>query len=361
MTNQELKALALHAAKRTAPTNFTVDSVDAALLDALRDMTGSINDFMRNRYDIYDIIIETADTVVPDKVITAMGQFAEVKQVGQGQTVTFKRGPLGRARAKKFLTQAGLSGVYETFRLDNETFTLSTKAIGGAVTMDFERFLDGAENLAELMDVLTEAQVDGIYGEVQKALMSAIKESAMPAANKYSGNYEASMLQSLVNTVKTYGGNATIFASPEFIAAMGPDAIVPAIVNAAQGIAAQGIYSPDDIESIHKFGLIKLFRGTPVVELRQSFVDETNKMKWINPQFAYVLPTGKEKVVKIAMEGNTQIYDATNRDQSIEINTYKKIGVGILAYNNWGVYQNTGITANDWYDYSLELDKSSSF
>lgn len=356
MTNQELKALALHAAKRTAPTNFTVDSVDAALLDALRDMTGSINDFMRNRYDIYDIIIETADTVVPDKVIAAMGQFAEVKQVGQGQTVMFKRGPLGRARAKKFLTQAGLSGVYETFRLDNETFTLSTKAIGGAVTMDFERFLDGAENLAELMDVLTEAQVDGIYGEVQKALMSAITESAMPTANKFSGNYDASKLQKLVNTVKTYGGNATIFASPEFIAAMGPDAIVPAIAN-----AAQGIYSPDDIESIHKFGLIKLFRGTPVVELRQSFVDETNTMKWINPQFAYVLPTGKEKVVKIAMEGNTQIYDATNRDQSIEINTYKKIGVGILAYNNWGVYQNTSITVNDWYDSSLGLDKSFSF
>jgi hypothetical protein len=321
----------------------------------LKDMTGSINDFMRNRYDIYDIIIETADTVVPDKVIAAMGQFAEVKQVGQGQTVMFKRGPLGRARAKKFLTQAGLSGVYETFRLDNETFTLSTKAIGGAVTMDFERFLDGAENLAELMDVLTEAQVDGVYGEVQKALMSAITESAMPAANKVTGNYDASKLQALVNTVKTYGGNATIFASPEFIAAMGPDAIVPAISG------AQGIYSPDDIESIHKFGLIKLFRGTPVVELRQSFVDETNTTKWINPQFAYVLPTGKEKVVKIAMEGNTQIYDATNRDQSIEINTYKKIGVGILAYNNWGVYQNTGISAADWYDSSLGLDKSFSF
>lgn len=344
MTIQEMKELALHAAKRTAPTNFTVENVDAALLDALKDMTGSVNNFMKNRYDIYDIIIETADKVVPDKVIDAMGAFAEIKQVGQGETVMFKRGPIGRARAKKFLTQVGLSGVYETFRLDQETFAIACKAIGGAVTMDFERFLDGAENLAELMDVLTEAQVDGIYGEVQKALMSAIDSSSMPSRNKVKGDYSAADLQGLVNTVKTYGGNATIFAAPEFIAAMGPDAIVPAITG-----AAQGIYSPDDIEAIHRFGLIKLFRGTPVVELRQSFVDEKNEQKWINPRFAYVLPTGKEKVVKIAMEGATQIYDATNRDQSIEINTYKKIGVGILAYNNWGIYENTSIPVDDWY------------
>jgi hypothetical protein len=70
-----------------------------------------------------------------------------------------------------------------------------------------------------------------------------------------------------------------------------------------------------------------------------------------------VLPTGKEKVVKILMEGETQIYDAVNRDQSIEINTYRKIGVGILAFNNWGVYRNTGIEDNDWYNgHYRELD-----
>ena len=30
----------------------------------------------------------------------------------------------------------------------------------------------------------------------------------------------------------------------------------------------------------------------------------------------------------------------------MEIHTYKKCGVGILTYNNWGVYQNTGIHVN---------------
>jgi hypothetical protein len=348
MANMTLKELARHAAHRTAPAEFSVSSVDAAFADEMKALTGSVNNFMRNRYDIYDIIIENADEIVPAKIMEAMNQFAEVINLKNGETKIFKRGGLGRNRAKKFLTQAGLSGVYESFRLDTETFTIGMKAIGGAVSIDFQRMIDGAETLAEFMSVLTEAQVDGIYGEVQKALMAAVEK--MPTPNKVVGDYSADALLKLVNVVKTYGGGATIFASPEFIAAMGPDAIVPAIAN-----AAQAIYSPKDLEDIANYGAIKMFRGTPIVELRQSFVDEKNEQVMIHPQFAYVLPSGKEKVVKVLMEGQTQIWDTVNKEQSIEINTYRMIGVGILAYNNWGVYQNDKISADNWYDSSIGL------
>lgn len=349
MTLNELRELARHAAKGTAPAEFSASSVDAAVAEGFKNLTGSINDFMRNRYDIYDIIIENADTIVPAKVTEAMSAFAEIIQLGNGEKKLFKRGGLGRQRAKKFLTQVGLNGLYETFRLDEETFTLSVKAIGGAVSIDFERMMDGAETLAEFMDVLTEAQVDGIYGEVQKALMAAVEETSMPTANKCAGSYSAADLQNIVNTVKVYGGSATIFASPEFVAAMGPDAIIPAVTG------AQAIYHPDDIDAIHNAGRIRIFRGCPIIELRQSFLDETNSQVMIHPQFAYILPSGKEKIVKIAMEGGTQMYDVVNPDQSIEVHTYRKIGVGILAFNNWGIYKNTGIDASNWYDSSLGL------
>ena len=350
MTILELKELARHAARRTAPAEFSVAAVDAAFADELKNLTGSINEFMRNKWDIFQIITENADVVVPAKVMDAMGQFAETIVLKQGETKLFKRGGLGRNRAKKFLTQVGLSGVYETFRLDSETFTVGMKAIGGAVSIDFERMLDGAETLAEFMDVLAEAQVDGIYGEVQKALMAAADNgSAMPGANKMQGSYSAEALQKIVNIVKAYAGNAVIFASPEFVAAMGPDAIVPAISG------QHAIYSPRDIEDIANFGRVRMFRGTPIVELRQSFVDENNDQVMINPQFAYILPAGQEKVVKILMEGTTKMWDTPNRDQSIEINTYRKVGVGILTFNNWGVYQNEDISDANWYDSSIGL------
>ena len=331
-TIKELKELALHSVRGTAPVNYTAETVDEALRGELAAMCSSINNFMRNRYDIYDIIIETADAIVPNKVIDVMSAFAEIKSVPQGQKAVFKRGLVGRNRAKKFLTQVGLSGVYETFRLDNETFEMGGHAIGGAATIDFERFLDGAENMADLMDVITEGLTDAVFGEVQKALIAAAEATGRPAANKVSSDkFEADKMVKLVTVVKAYAGSAVIFAAPEFIGAMGADAIAP------------NTYHDDDIDAIHKTGKIKIFRGTPVVEIPQSYTDETNTETVINPQFAYVLPAGKEKVVKVVFEGNTQVRDLNNTDGSMEIHTYKKMGAAILTHHNWGIYQNTSL------------------
>ena len=103
--------------------------------------------------------------------------------VEQGQKAVFKK-KVGRSRAKKFLTQVGLSGVYETFRLDSTTFEIPAHAVGGAVTIDFERLLDGAESIKDVMDIMTEGLVDSVFLEVQKALRGASNAAAdLPLIN----------------------------------------------------------------------------------------------------------------------------------------------------------------------------------
>ena len=338
MTIKEMKELALCAAKNEAPANYSMENVQDALVEGLREMAGSVNQFMKNRYDIYEIIIQAADEVVPKKVIDAVGVFADVQQVGQGQKALF-RTRLGRTRARKFLTQVGLSGVYETFRLDHGYFEVSAHAIGGACTIDFERMLDGAENMADLVSLLVEAQTDAVYQEVQKALRAAFAKSDVPQNNRATGaTFDSAEMMKLISTVRAYGSGAVIFAPPEFVAAMGADEIAPLPAN-----GAYGVYHPQDIDAIHNTGYINLFRGTPIVQIPQSFIDENNNRTWIDPQLAYVLPTGGEKVVKVVFEGQTQMYDFVNRDQSMEIHTYKKLGTAILTYHNWGIYKNSGI------------------
>lgn len=340
-TLAQIKELALHAAKGTVPSNYTAGEVDVnqAFIDSVRDLASSINQFNKNKYDIYEIIVETVDEIVPNRVVSALSQFADVQTVAQGQKAIFKR-RIGRNRAKQFLTQVGLSGVYETFRLDNETFEVPAKAVGGAVTIDFERMLDGAESLAEVMDVVTEGLVDSVYLEVQKALKAAMNAQGRPTANKYTGaGFDADEMLKLVNVVKAYGPSAVIFAAPEFVAAMGADAIVPVAANGNFG----GVYHPQDIDAIHNQGYINLFRGTPVVQIPQSFIDENNEKTWIDPQYAYILPAGNERVVKVVLEGDTQINDFKNRDNSMEIHVYKKMGAAVLANHNWAIYQNTSI------------------
>ena len=334
MTLKEFRDIALHAAKGTAPETFSVNDVNAAFVDGLKELAGTYNQFMKNRYDIYDIIIESIDEVMPANVMSAIGAFAEVQQVAQGEKAMFRR-KKGAQRAKKFLTQVGLSGVYETFRLDADTFEISAHAVGGGATIDFERMLDGAESLAEVVDIVTEGLTNAVFVEVQKALIAALQ--VMPATNKIAGSWSADNMVKLLNVVRAYG-NPDIFAPPEFIAAMGPDAIVPTIAS-----AAQGVYSPKDIEAIHDYGFVQVFRGAPIVKMPQSFVDETNTETYVDPRLAYIFPAGQEKVVKVVLEGQTQIRDHENKDNSMEVFAWKKMGCAILTHHNWAMYQNTGI------------------
>ena len=349
MTLKEFKDIALHAAKGTAPENFTVQNVNDAFVDGLKELAGSYNQFMKNRYDIYDIIISAIDEILPKNVIDALGAFAEVQQVGQGEKAMFKR-RLGRARAKKFLTQVGLSGVYETFRLDSDTFEVGAHAVGGGATIDFERMLDGAESLAEVVGIVTEGLENAVFVEVQKALNAAL--DVMPATNKYSGSWSADEMVRLLTTVRAYG-SPVIYACPEFIAAMGPDAIVPTLMNSTNNVA-QGIYSPKDIEAIHDYGFINIFRGAPVVQIPQSFVDENNTDTYVNPRLAFIFPAGQEKVVKVVLEGQTQIRDHENKDNSMEVYAWKKMGCAILTHHNWAMYENSSLTdtsAKDIYGF----------
>lgn len=347
-TIKELKELALHAARGTAPANFSAETVDEALRAELTAMASSVNDFQRNKYDIFDIIIETIDEVVPKRVIGALDAFAEIRVVPQGQKAIFKQ-KVGKQRAKKFLTRVGLSGVYETFRLDVKEFEVNVDAMGIGATLDFERLLDGSEALADTMEAITEAFEDGVFYKVQRALRAALNAGTRPTANKViNAGFDGDKMAKLCAVVRAYGGSAIILAPPEFVAAMGADAIVPGFVYpAAPGTpqtGVQGVYSPDDIEAIHRTGYVNIFRGVPVVQIPQSYTDENNNTTYIDPQLAYVLPTGGEKPVKVVLEGDTQMWDWVNKDQSIEIMAYKKIGVAILAQHNWGIYQNSSIT-----------------
>ncbi len=336
-TLSELKELALHAARGTAPANYSTENVNEALRSELREWCKSNIEFQRHALDIYELITETADEVVPPRVEAAIGAFAEIRNVPQGQKVVFKR-KLGRTRAKSFVTTVGLAGVYEAFRLDSETYSVGMTAIGAAAMVDFERMLDGEEDMAELIDIIAEGMEERVYKEVTKALQAAVTK--LQVANMAVVNtYDAAKMAKLISNVKIYGQGAVIFATPQFIDEMGADVIIPARIPA--NTFPNAAIVADDIDAIHRTGRIRIFRGTPIVEIPQSFTDESNSEYVVDPQFAYILPTGGEKPVKVVFEGATQILNRQNEDWSYEFRCYKKMGLAIHSYNNWGIYQNT--------------------
>ena len=93
-------------------------------------------------------------------------------------------------------------------------------------------------------------------------------------------------------------------------------------------------------------GYIGRYNGANVIVLPQSFEDANNSVKVFNPQYAFVIPSGgtaDEKIVKVALEGQTVVKDVENADHSMEFQAYKKIGTAVLNTNHFGIYQNTAL------------------
>lgn len=345
---KDIKDLVVHAFKGTSPdpSKFSNQDTKITLSAELKAMASNYNDYQRNKLDFFQIVQESADEVIPKYVEDVLGKFAEIKNVEHGQKAMFVR-KRGRQRAKQqFITQVAASGVYEAFRLDKDTFELNVKAIGGTAYVDFERYLCGDEDPSEMLEIILEGIQEAVINEVQRALIASVNSEDRPAKNIHiSAGFDPDGMQELCGVCRAYGGGAVIFAPPEFITAMGPDAIGAPVFNGTPGYAgATPAYAPEDITSIHNTGYIQMFRGTPIIQLPQSYTDETNEVTTVNPGLAYIFPTGGEKIVKVVFEGDTQVDDFKSRDRSWEIEAYKKFGVGIITHHNWCIYENTELT-----------------
>jgi hypothetical protein len=63
----------------------------------------------------------------------------------------------------------------------------------------------------------------------------------------------------------------------------------------------------------------------------------------IDPAYAWIIPGGTEKPIKIAFEGDTMIKEEDNDDWSKGIQFYKKVGVAAMINNDICVYKNTSL------------------
>lgn len=354
-TVNTLQVLMNGAFGRKVPTEFAAENYDyeAALRDELRklfcDDSGRLNryKFERNKLDVFELLSQNLDEVLPQSLTDALGMFTEIVRLPQGARPEFLV-TRGKLRGKQFVTRATESGNYETFRLDRDRFDIYTAAIGGAGRVDFERYLDGTESITDLYDVINEGIVDRIFELVQGALLETWNLAGRPAANKVTAtSFDDAAMVKLCNAIAPYG-SPVIYCSPEFAATM---------VNAVTYKTTTKIADQDVID-VRERGYIGRFHGVPVVVMPQSWTDDTNTKTVMNPSFAYVIPTGRDKLIKLMFEGNSYFreWDDHEGDNSITLQAYTKVGVGIVSTPNyWGIYYNSGIDAGGWKEYNEAL------
>lgn len=306
---------------------FSYAELNETLRNELREIAGTYQLYRENKNLVFSLIEETIDDILPKKVLEQWGQFAEIKTFAQGDKPVFtqKITSAARRRAKQFITKVGLAGRYEVFKLDGKSYEIPTTAFGGAAQIGFEEFLDGRVDFADVLDIVMEGLDEAVYREIEKALKGAVTN--LQSANKVTETafVEASM-DKLIAIADSYG-QATIYCTYEFAATMVP---------------AEGWVSNAMKDQRWNNGYLANYKGHRVIVLPQSFEDETNSKKVIDPSYAWIIPTGgNDKPVKIAFEGQTQVRETENEDWSREVQVYKKLGVGAIITNNICVYRNT--------------------
>lgn len=309
---------------------FNYSDLQDTLRAELNEIAGTYSLYRENKNTVFALIEETIDDVLPKKVLEQYGDLAEIKTFKQGDKPIFTQRitQASKRRAKQFIGKVGLAGLYEVFKLDGKSYEVATNAIGGAAAIGFEEFLDGRVDFADVLDVVMEGLDECIYIEIEKQLIGAINN--VQTANKSSQtSFDEKEMDRLLSIADSYGtGKADIYCTFEFAATMVP---------------SEGWISDSMKDQKWNNGYLANYKGHRVIVLAQSYEDETNTTKIIDPQYAWVVPGGAAKPVKIAFEGQTIVDEYTNYDRSKEVQVYKKVGVRAVFTNDICVYQNTSL------------------
>ena len=308
---------------------YSYEDLNNAFRAQLKEIAGTPALYRENKNLVFELMEEIIDDVLPKKVLAEYSQFAEIKTYAQGDRPVFTQRitAAARRRAKQFITKVGLAGKYEVFKLDGRSYEVPTSAFGGAAQISIEEYLDGRIDMADVLDIVMEGLDEAIYLEIERALVAAVTD--LPASNQtVQTSFDEDEMDKLISIADSYG-QATIYCTYEFAATMVP---------------SEGWISDNMKDQKWNNGYLANYKGHRVIVLPQSYEDETNAKKVIDPSYAWIIPTGAEKPVKVAFEGQTMVREFENHDWSREIQIYKKVGVGAIITNNICVYQNTSLT-----------------
>ena len=308
---------------------FGYSEMNETLRTEFQELAPDYRNYKINHNTIFALIEQTIDDVLPTRVLEQYSQFAEVKTFAQGDKPIFtqKITQASKRRAKQFIGKVGLAGLYEVFKLDGRSYEVTTNAIGGAAQIGFEEFLDGRVNFADVLDIVMEGLDECIYIEIEKQLIGAV-ENVIDANKTTQTGFVETEMDRLIAIADSYGKSA-IYCTFEFAATMVP---------------SEGWVSDEMRNQKWNNGYLANYKGHQVIVLPQSYEDETNATKVIDPSYAWIIPVGAEKPVKIAFEGGAIVDEYRNYDRSQEVQVYKKVGVRAIFSNAICVYRNTSLT-----------------
>lgn len=341
MERTELKALLKGALTKDASVNFA-DREEAAI-EALLQYHGLTRDasYRQLKKVGFEVVEEVIDEVLPQMVEDVMGAFATVKTYGRNEEVIYKVKNVGKRRALLSIVPGARAGIYKARRLDNKYLSIKTRVITAGVFVNLEDILLGKSSLGELMDNI----LDGIQYQIFQDIVAALRtiKSEAPAANvAESDDFDTTEIDKIIRVVSAYG-RPVIICFHSMASKFSNMALVTKTVG-EQVYVNNPNFPAKDLDEIRAQGFVSLYKGTPVVEIPNYLLDETNSSWLFGEEDAFILPVD-EKPVIVAFQGEGYIQENAHNLGGAEQNYHKMMGTAVLAYNNLGIYTDNSLAA----------------
>ena len=332
MTIKDLKSLLKSNFVSTPDVNFA--DVTNATRNALIEFYGlkdlSPREIKANKAYIMALIEEVIDELLPEKLQDRIGQFAEVKQYARDAEVIFHIKGVGKRRAFLTIKKGQRGGLYQAARLDDMQMHLPiwTETVGVYVTL--EEILLGKYSLVDLMNNILDGFVERLYQQVIEALQAA--STNVPSANAGSASgIDTDQLDDVIRVIAAYGRPMI----------MGFHSVISKINNLVSIDSANPNIPTSDLDEIKSKGYIGNYKGTPIVKLPNYIINEVTNAEWMLDESKLFILPANERPVKVALKGDMHIQEVPHPSGSMEQNAHKMLGVGILLYNNIGIYTDT--------------------
>jgi hypothetical protein len=265
----------------------------------------------------YALISATIDMVLPQTMINSLGFFADVRNIGWGDTAVFNLKP----RDLFIVSKAGRSQTHQFGRKQfNTTVTLNPENQAMTVMVSLYRVLAGFESLADFTAKAIRSLESQVTVDAYSAFNTAMAalDNAGDDALRFAG-YTQDKLVALAQRLTAWNGGA----KPQILGTK------RALVN----ILPDDVNYRYDLESDYvKVGYIRTLSGLDIIELEQ-VADWTTEFKIsLDDTKIYLLCSGIDKPVKVVLEGNTMattdgVFDNANLTQKASFQKAWKAGV----------------------------------
>ena len=225
----------------------------------------------------------------------------------------------------KFSNWQAVNGTFPFATYTYTTKTMDTENITGGVLIDYREFQSGNFDAIQMLNEQTITDMmNKVFYKVQNTLYSSIK--AAKAAGKIT-NFEESEgitktpVDAVLKRSKRFG-NVTISGDYSVVSQM--EELAGFKSDAAGGVR----FSEAVMEEIRKTGLLKWYKGTPIVEIPNSYnftkLDKEKKFydTYLPEGLLYFLVSGQESPLKIGFKGGLQSMSGQDINLRAEVIRY---------------------------------------